>query len=76
MINLRLEAASDVQECLATLRSLTSRRTKAQRRAMPLRPGAFPFRAKRIFLPSNWQRISACQLARRGNLSGTCMAAD
>ena len=39
MINLRLEAASDVQECLATLRSLTSRRTEAQRRAMPLRPG-------------------------------------
>ena len=38
MINLRLEAASDVQECLATLRSLTSRRTEAQRRAMPLRP--------------------------------------
>ena len=42
---LRLEAASDVQECLATLRSLTSRRTEAQRRAMPLRPGAFPFRS-------------------------------
>ena len=40
VINLRLEAASDVQECLATLRSLTSRRTpEAQRRAMPLRPG-------------------------------------
>ena len=39
LTNWRLEAASDVQECLATLRSLTSRRTEAQRRAMPLRPG-------------------------------------
>ena len=37
--------------------------------------GKFLVRAKRTFLPSNWQRISACQLARRGNLSGTCMAA-
>ena len=37
--------------------------------------GKFLVRAKRTFLPSNWHRISACQLARRGNLSGTCMAA-